>query len=191
MRVSREQAARNRERVVDTAATLFRERGFDGIGVADLMQAAGLTHGGFYGQFESKEALMAEACAAAFEGSAGQWERMAASVPGEPPLGNIVRSYLSRRHRDRPGSGCTVAALGSEAARQGPPVRASVTQGVRSLIDKLAQWAPGRTAAARRERALATFAGMVGALVLSRAVDDEAFSQEILDAAAASLAGRT
>src|SRR5678815_3029070 len=99
MRVSREQATQNRERVLDTAAKLFRERGFAGLGVADLMKAADLTHGAFYGQFESKEDLMVQACARAFEDSLEQWQAAAARSPDDP-LAGVASSYLSRAHRD-------------------------------------------------------------------------------------------
>src|SRR5213076_862901 len=118
-RVSREQAAQNRERVLDTAARLFRERGFNGVGVADLMKAAGLTHGAFYGQFESKEDLMAQACARAYEGVLEDWRTRVESSSGNP-LAEMLASYLSTAHRDRPGEGCVVAALGAEVAREGP-----------------------------------------------------------------------
>ena len=181
MRVSREQAILNRERVLDAAATLYREHGFSGIGVADLMKAAGLTHGGFYGQFNSKEDLMALACERAFERSADNWRHAVERGEGDP-LAALASAYLSTAHRDHPGHGCVVASVGAEAARQGPAVRASITAGVESLVGLLASWVPGRSAAARRSKSLATFSTMVGALVLSRAVHDRAFSEEILQA---------
>src|ERR1700675_5091971 len=107
MKVSREQAAENRERIVQVAAKLFRERGFDGIGVADLMKAAGLTHGGFYGHFESKEDLMAQACEHATARSKTLFGKLAERVPDDA-LGEIARAYLSPRHRDDPGAGCLI-----------------------------------------------------------------------------------
>jgi TetR/AcrR family transcriptional repressor of nem operon len=186
MRVSREQAAENRERILSVAAKLFRERGFDGIGVADLMRSAGLTHGGFYGHFASKEDLAAQACARALAGSIEAWTRSA--KPGKPsPLATVTASYLSAKHRDHPGSGCLLAALGTDVSRQGPSVRHTVTKGLRGLIDLLTRVVPGRSTAAKRERALATMASLVGALVLARAVDDKTLSEEILQATAASL----
>lgn len=186
MKVTREQALQNRDRVLDVAARLFRERGFDGIGVADLMKSAGLTHGGFYGQFASKEDLMAQACARAFEGSLKSWHKAADRAP-ESPLAAVADIYLSTAHRDRPGDGCVIAALGADAARQGPTLRRVITEGAQSLVGLLAGLVPGRTKAIKRTRALATFAGMVGALVLARAVDDEALSDEILQSVAASI----
>src|SRR3954470_1120937 len=118
MKVSREQAAENRERIVQTAARLFRERGFDGIGVADLMNAAGLTHGGFYGQFESKEDLAAQACARALDESAGKWARATEGKPAREALKAVADFYLTPRHAGDPGSGCAFVALGAEAARR-------------------------------------------------------------------------
>lgn len=181
MRVSREQAAENRERIVDVAARLFRERGFDGVGVADLMKNAGLTHGGFYGHFDSKEALMAEACEHAIAETGKRWQTL--TRQGEPgAFGRLARRYLSARHRDQPGDGCVLAALANDAARQSPPVRHAYTRSVQRFIALLAGVVPGRGEAARRRKAVAACATMVGALILSRAVDDDALSREILDA---------
>src|SRR3954467_170975 len=122
MKVSREQAAENRESIIDSAARLFREHGFDGIGVADLMQNAGLTHGGFYGQFASKEDLAAQACERALEQSAARLDRVIAGHP-ENTLEAVAASYLSKRHRDNPGDGCAFVALGAEAPRHEAGVR--------------------------------------------------------------------
>src|SRR5438309_6694837 len=130
MKVTREEAARNRERIVEAAARRFRERGFDGIGVAEVMKEAGLTHGGFYGHFASKEDLMAEACALALTRSRELWSRRAQAAGGEP-LPALAHLYLSTRHRDDPGRGCLVASLGADAARQGEGVRAALTEGLR------------------------------------------------------------
>jgi TetR/AcrR family transcriptional repressor of nem operon len=183
MKVSREEAARNRERIVEAAARRFREKGFAGIGVADVMKDAGLTHGGFYGHFSSKEELMAQACAFALERSRELWARRAHEAGGEA-IEALARLYLTPRHRDDPGRGCVVASLGADAARQGPAVRHAFTEGVRSAFDFLAGIVRGRSAQARRRRAIATYAGWVGAMVLARAVDDDALSREILAAVA-------
>src|SRR4051794_7797849 len=110
MKVSREQAQLNREKVVESAARLFRERGIDGIGLAELMRSVGLTHGGFYGQFGSKEELVAEACAWAFDRSVAKWKRTAAAHP-EDVAGAVADFYLAPAHRDRPATGCAAAAL--------------------------------------------------------------------------------
>src|SRR3954463_8449571 len=116
MKVSRERAARNRERIVEAAAQRFRERGFEGIGVADLMKEAGLTHGGFYGHFASKEDLIAEASTRALAQSLARWDKLAARAP-DNALFAIANAYLNSKHRDDPGAGCLLAALGPEVSR--------------------------------------------------------------------------
>ena len=186
MKVTREQAAANRERVLDTAARLFRERGFGGIGVADLMQEAGLTHGGFYGQFASKEALAAEACARVHERSIERWARRI-ERDGKAEFAAIADAYLSVRHRDDPGEGCALPALAADAARREPALRHVFTNGVRAMLGLLDRVVPGRTQARRRERAIAALATMVGGVVLARAVDDAELSETILAAARSSL----
>jgi len=184
MRVTREQAAAHRERIVQVASTLFRKHGFNGIGVADIMKAAGLTHGGFYGHFASKDDLTAEACACAL--SPERWkEAIASSTAGG--LEAIVNAYLSPKHRNDRAHGCLIAAVGSDIVRQPRAVRRAVTQGFQSLIEVLRGVMPSRSPAARRKQALATMAGLVGALILSRAVDDSKLSDEILEAAAANI----
>lgn len=176
MRVSRQQAGENRQRIVDAGARLFRDRGFDGIGIDAIMKEAGLTHGGFYGHFASKDALAAEALAQALDRSTA-WQGGLAS------LAELVSTYLSPRHRADRANGCAVAALGGDLPRQGAVVRKTATTGVRRQIEKIAALLKRGTPAARRRRAIATYAGMVGALTLARAVDDPALSREILTAA--------
>jgi TetR/AcrR family transcriptional regulator, transcriptional repressor for nem operon len=189
MKASREQAAANRERILDEATRLFRERGFNGIGVADVMKSAGLTHGGFYGHFSSKEDLIAQVCQRATGTMLDTWKR-AADNNARDPLAAIALPYLSTEHRDRPGTGCLIAALGPEVSRQAAPVRHAVTEGLRSALDTLARLTPGTSAAAKRKKAIATFAGMVGALVIARAVDDRKLSDEILKAVSATITAR-
>ena len=186
MKVSREQAARNRERILDAAAQLFRERGFEGIGVADLMKEAGLTHGGFYGHFSSKEDLIAQASARELTRSLAHWSNFAEGASGDP-LSAVADTYLTRSHRDNPGAGCVLAALGPDVSRQGPAVRRAVTDYVRSTVDLLTKLVPDKFKAARRQKAISIYATLVGAMVLARAVDDRALSQEILDAGRASV----
>ncbi|PSH64450.1 TetR/AcrR family transcriptional regulator [Phyllobacterium sophorae] len=181
MRVSREQAAKNRERIIDIASREFREKGFDGIGVADVMKSAGLTHGGFYGHFASKDDLIAEACAASMDRSAEKWSQLAETSPDEA-FAAIANSYLSKAHRDGKATGCTIAALAPDIARQSGPVRKRFSEGIGTLLDILAKAIPGQSDAAKREKALTTMAGLVGTLVLSRAVDDPEFADEILNA---------
>jgi TetR/AcrR family transcriptional regulator, transcriptional repressor for nem operon len=186
MKVSREQAAENRERIVQVAAKLFRERGFDGIGVADLMKAAGLTHGGFYGHFGSKEDLAAEASDRALKDIQQYWSGVVDKNPDEA-FSTIVNRYLSEGHRDTPGKGCLVAALGSDLGRQPRPIRRVVADGINAFIGQLMQLVPGKSKPARRRQALTDFAAMVGAVTIARAVDDPALSKDVLDAVASSL----
>jgi TetR/AcrR family transcriptional repressor of nem operon len=186
MKVSREQVALNRQRIVETAAKLFREKGYDGIGVADLMKSAGLTHGGFYGHFESKEDLLAEATAHALKKSVERWEGYVAQGR-ETALDKIGNGYLTEQHRDNPGGGCSVTALGADIARLGPKARHVLTDGASGQMAVLQKLMPGKDEAEKRQQALAKYAAMVGALVLSRAVDDDALSLEILNAVQQSL----
>ena len=118
MRVSREKAAESRERIIDAASALFRAKGFDGIGVADIMKAANLTHGGFYGHFASKDDLVAQASRRSMARAAANWERVVAAAP-DKPYAALLDHYLSPRHRDDPGKGCAFAALSNDAARCG------------------------------------------------------------------------
>jgi TetR/AcrR family transcriptional repressor of nem operon len=175
MRVSREQAAENRERIVDAASRLFCQRGFDGVGVDTIMQEAGLTHGGFYGHFKSKQDLAAQAVAHALERSVQRQSRYT-------DIADLVTDYLSPRHREDRGNGCAIAALGGDIAREGKGVRRGLTTHLRARFDRFAGLLKGGTPANRRKRAIATLAGMVGALILARGVDDPALSKEILAA---------
>ena len=186
MKVSRERAAQNRERIVEAAAQLFRERGFDGIGVADLMNEAGLTHGGFYGHFSSKDDLIAEASARALTRSLMLLSDLAERAPDDP-LSAIARAYLNNKHRDEPGTGCVLAALGSDVSRQGPAVRRAVTDNMRVVIDLLANLVRGKSKSAKRQKVISAYATLVGAMIMARAVDDRALSQEILDAVLATV----
>jgi TetR/AcrR family transcriptional regulator, transcriptional repressor for nem operon len=173
MRVSREKAAENRERIVETAARMFREHGFDGVGVDAIMNGAGLTHGGFYGHFRSKDDLAAEAVTRALERSVEKQSRYT-------KLNDLVSGYLSWRHRADRANGCAVAALGADIVRQGEGVRGALTTYLRGQLDRFTCLLRNGTAASRRRRAITTLAGMVGALTLARAVDDPALSEEIL-----------
>lgn len=181
MRVSREQAAENRKRIVKTAGRLFREKGYEGIGVADLMKSVGLTHGGFYGHFESKDALASEAVREALAQSVERWRGLVAAQP-QAPLAALVDHYLSAAHRDNLAVGCPVPALASETVRQSQPVRDAYGVGANALVEVLAEAMPEDNSQDRRRSALVAFSAMVGAVALSRAVGDRAFSDEILDA---------
>lgn len=187
MKVAKEQSAATRERILDEAAKLFRERGFDGIGVAELMQSIGLTHGGFYGHFSSKEELMAKACQRAVSTMLDGWKSHVDAAPAKS-LAAITVPYLSTQHRDRSGTGCLMAALGPEVSRQAAPGRHAVTACLGSVLEFLVRLTPGKTAATKRRKAIATFATMVGVLVIARAVNDRSLSEEILEVVSASLA---
>jgi TetR/AcrR family transcriptional regulator, transcriptional repressor for nem operon len=180
MRVSKEEGAANHARIVSEAARLFRERGL-GVGVDALTQAAGLTHGSLYSRFGSKEALAAEAVAHAFACTAEKWD-------GVESLAKYADAYLSVHHRDNPGHGCTISALGSEMPRQGKTVRRHFTEGIRRSMARLARLTSSNRERQRQDEALAYMATLLGTLVLARAVDDPKFSDQILKAGRAHLA---
>jgi TetR/AcrR family transcriptional repressor of nem operon len=182
MRVSREQAALNRDRIIDAAGALFRAKGFGGVGVADIMKAADLTHGGFYGHFSSKDDLVAQASKRAMVRAATNWERVVADAP-DTPFAALLKHYLSERHRDDPGKGCVFAALAADASRSGKVVRNAFAEGLEPLLDILTDAIPDRSKAARRRKAVAAMAALVGALGLARATEGAPLSDEILDAA--------
>src|SRR5262249_16774364 len=157
---------------------------FDGIAVADIMKRAGLTHGGFYGHFASKEDLAAEITERVL-GREGWFERLTGRA--DPTLAQLARGYLSPRHRDHAGHPGLFAALVAEVVRERRSVRRAFTNGLRRRVDALTSLMPGRSAATRHNQAIATLASLVGALILSRAVDDPVLSHEILEATAASV----
>jgi TetR/AcrR family transcriptional repressor of nem operon len=176
MRVSREKMQEHRERILDTAATLFRERGLDGVGVAGIMESVGLTHGGFYRHFSSKDDLAAQACARAFEQALARLETRSGD------LRRYTAQYLTERHRDQPGSGCPIACFAAEVANARGPVKAEFVDGLARYLDRLAERLP-------RRRAVTLVASLVGALLLARATATESpqLSAEILAAVRESL----
>jgi TetR/AcrR family transcriptional repressor of nem operon len=176
MRVSKEQAAENRERILKAASRLLRERGIFGTGVDALTEAAGMTHGSLYSQFGSKERLVEDAVAYAIAAK-GQ------EVPEVFAVTEYVSAYLSAAHRDMPGSGCPLAALCCEMPRQSKGVRERFTAGLRGMVRQLSsRMDSGLTPRQRDDKALATIASLVGALVLARAVNDPKLSDDILRA---------
>jgi TetR/AcrR family transcriptional repressor of nem operon len=183
MRVSRTQAAENRQTVINVASRLFRERGFDGIGLKDLMKGAGLTQGAFYKQFASKEDLAVEASRRAMESASGRWSDAAAAHPDDP-LGAVIGFYLSGDHRGEKMDGCPIVALGSDAARQGPEVKAQFEAGIKAHLDVLGRFIAGVDGEASRSKAMAILATMVGAVTLSRLVNEPDLAQALLAAAA-------
>lgn len=171
MKVSREQMAENRRRILDAASRLFRERGFDAVSVSEVMKAAGLTHGGFYGHFSSKDDLVAQALThvlAAASGEGGDFHR-------------YLDAYLSPGHRDSPADGCPTAGLAAAIRHQTPAARSAMTEGLRSQIGRIEKELPASVPSDRRRAAIGSWAAMVGALILARAIDDPVLSDEILE----------
>jgi len=157
------------ERIVGAAARATRRSGYDGTGVADIMKEVGLTHGGFYAHFASREALLAEAADRAGAESVATLTRIAAAAPPQEALRSMIRAYLAKDHVDGVETGCPMAALGSEMPRQTAKVRRAATRRIKEVIDLVAQHSPDQDA-------LVTVATMVGTLVLARAVDDAKLS---------------
>jgi TetR/AcrR family transcriptional repressor of nem operon len=176
MRVSRKQVAENRRRILEAAGRLFRAKGFEAVTVAEVMRAAGLTHGGFYGHFGSKDDLIAQTLAyALLAGEDRQRSR------AEVDLARYAAGYLSPRHRDDLAGGCPTAGLGPETIRQSPEARAAMTAGLRRRIELLSEGAPGASAAEKRRVAIGSWAAMVGAVILARLSDDPQLSDEVLE----------
>jgi TetR/AcrR family transcriptional repressor of nem operon len=182
MRVSRDQAEKNRQTVINVASHLFREHGFDGIGLKDLMKGAGLTQGAFYKQFASKEDLAAQASRRAMESATHRWSAATAAKP-EDPLGAVIAFYLSMDHRGEKMDGCPIVALGSDAARQGTDVKASFEAGIKQHIEILGRFIAETNGEDTDGKAMAILSTMVGALMLSRVVNDPDLAQALLDAA--------
>lgn len=174
MKVSREQVAEHRTRILAAAARLFRQRGFDDVTVAEVMKDAGLTHGAFYGYFPSKEALIAEAIGQALPQAPDK------AGPRRTPAAEFADGYLSTKHRDLRANACLFSSLGTEAARGSADLRHRMTEAVRSRIDHLGAEAIGNTPKEKRRAAIAAWSAMVGAMVLARIVDDDKLSNEIL-----------
>src|SRR4051794_30902850 len=190
MRVSRVQAEENRQTVINVASGLFREHGFDGIGLKDLMKAAGLTQGAFYKQFASKDDLAAQASKRALESISGQWSAAAEGNPKDP-LGAVVGRYLSMGHREQRGTGCPLVALGADAARQGADVKASFETGIRKYLETLEGLVGGANGEDSTDKAMVVFSTMVGAMVLSRAVNNKRLAKRFLQAAAGDILARS
>jgi TetR/AcrR family transcriptional regulator, transcriptional repressor for nem operon len=179
MRRSKEDAAQTRARAVRAAAQLFRARGFEGVGLKDIMHAIGMTHGGFYRHFASKDALATEAVAAASEEVlTGQRACAQSLAPGEAFRG-FIEGYLSAEHVAHPERGCPLAALATDGGRQPAPTRQAFTSAIAARLAALEAVLP--EGATRRQRALQTLASIVGAVVLARATTDPALAQEILE----------
>ncbi len=171
------------QRIVETAARAIRRSGYGGTGVAEIMQEAGLTHGGFYAHFESREGMLAEAADRAGADGMGMLARAAAAAPPKKALEAMLRAYLSKEHVEVAETGCAIAALGSEMPRQAPKVRRAATRRAKEMIDLVARQSPDWGQPGAHERALVTVATALGALVLARAVDDPKLSDAVRHAA--------
>ncbi|AOR62132.1 TetR/AcrR family transcriptional regulator [Pectobacterium wasabiae] len=189
-RVSKQQMERNREEIIQVSSQLFRERGLNGVSVNDLMAAAGLTHGGFYGHFASKDELAAIASRKALEDSGSRWQEISQHAD-QHNLRTMVEHYLSPTHRDGAKDGCAITALASDIARESEdkPVREVYLSGVRAMLDRLESLSTIEDKEQRRLHALAQFALLSGALTLARATAGDALSDDFLSAAKKALLG--
>jgi TetR/AcrR family transcriptional repressor of nem operon len=190
MRVSKEQTAHNRRRIVSAAARLFRENGIASSGIDAIARRAGLTHGAFYSQFDSKERVTAEAIRMTLERSRKTLEGIAQGKKKRQAFADIVDAYLTRSHRDSPGEGCLIAALGADIARQPKLVRRGFTRGLKDSLALLADLGSDGGAVHRDAEAIVALSCLAGALILARAVDEEAFSRRILGTVAKRLKSR-
>ena len=182
MRYSKEHKQETHARIVKKASVRLREKGAHGIGVADLMKEAGLTHGGFYAHFDSREALVIEAFGYAMDRATERWRTLAAETPVEKRLSTIVDSYVSTMHRDDPGRGCAVPTLGAEIARESAKTRKAFSGKLEQLIEVMAEQIPHVPRKVARKQAMGMMATMMGALVMSRVAGNGELSDEILAA---------
>jgi TetR/AcrR family transcriptional repressor of nem operon len=183
MRYPVEQKAETHEKIIAAAARLFREHGSEGQGLARLMEEAGLTHGGFYRHFKSKEDLYVEAIARGFQETADRLVEAAARAPQGQQLRAIIERYLSVEHLEDPGRGCVLSTLSAEIARQRPAVRARINAAMKSYRERLLPFLPGKNDAEKRRRFMVLFPAMAGVLMAARAMTDPATREEILSAA--------
>src|SRR3979411_797870 len=180
MPYAREHKLETHARIVKKASVRLREKGAHGIGVADLMKEAGLTHGGVDAHFDSREALVIEAFAYAMDRSTDRWRKLAEQTPPDKRLATIVDSYLTPVHRDDPGHGCAIPALSAEIARESPKTRKAFAAKLDQMIEMIAAQIPDVPRKTARKQAMASLATMMGTLVLARVAGRGEFSDEIL-----------
>ena len=190
MRYSREHKLETHARIVRRASVRLREKGAHGIGVADLMKEAGLTHGGFYAHFNSREALVIEAFTHAMDRSTENWRKLAEKTPREKRLAMVVNTYLTTLHRDDPGHGCAIPTLGAEIARENSKTRKVFAGRLEQMIDMLAGQIPDVPRKVARKEAMSTIATMMGTLVMARIAGTSDFSDDILTAGREAILGR-
>lgn len=182
MRYSKEHKLETHARIVKKASVRLRERGAHGIGVADLMKDAGLTHGGFYAHFDSREALVVEAFGYAMDRSIERWRQLAGQAAPQQRLAAIVEAYLSPQHRDNPGHGCAVPALGAEIARESPKTRKAFAAKLDQMITMMAEQFSVDGGKSARQQAMAALATMMGTLIMARVAGSGELSEELLNA---------
>lgn len=182
MRYSPEHKQETHDRIVKKASVRLREKGAHGIGVADLMKEAGLTHGGFYAHFDSREALVIEAFGYAMDRSMEHWRKLTGEAAPEKRLALVAESYLSTLHRDNPGHGCSIPALGAEIARESPKTRRAFAGKLDQMIEMMTDYIPNMPRKAARKQAIATLATMAGTMLLARIAGSNELSDEVLKA---------
>ena len=190
MRYTSDHKAKTREQLLQAAAREIRAKGPDGVAVAGIMAQVGLTHGGFYAHFESREALVIEAFAYAMDRSTERWRKIAEQTPADKRLTTIIQSYLTPVHRDDPGHGCAVPALGAEIARESPKTRKAFAAKLEQMIDVMTDQITDVPRKAARKQAIAALTTMMGTLVLSRIAGSGEFSDEILSSGREAALGR-
>ncbi|GHO86990.1 TetR/AcrR family transcriptional regulator [Dictyobacter formicarum] len=180
MKRSRQETQQTYQRIVQNAAQQIRVQGVNGVGIVDLMGQVGLTHGGFYAHFRSKDALLAEICHAGIAETLEKLTQAVDHAPAGTELSALVNTYLSVAHRDHPATGCVMPTLAADVARRPEEVRTAFTEGYEKLLQFVASVMPEDTDEKRYDAAIALLAEMVGAVLLSRTVNDPALSERIL-----------
>lgn len=191
MRYVKGHGLQTRNRIVENASRALRQSGADGMSVADLMKLAGLTHGGFYSHFKSREALVIDAFALAMDRTVAQWTSLTKAMPVEQQLEVFVEAYLTPKHRDDRAHGCVLPALATDIARSGKQARRIFARKLDEMIDVVAGFFPGEPPKQARQMAVAALASLMGSIALARAVGDDRLSDEILGAGRHALSGQS
>ncbi len=191
MRYVKGHGLQTRSRIVEEASYGLRQSGADGLSVVDLMKLAGLTHGGFYSHFASREDLVVEAFALAMDRTISHWLKLTKGMPVEEHFDVVVAAYLSPAHRDDRARGCVLPSLGTDIARSSPKARRVFARKLDEMIDMFAGMFPGKAPEEARRIATGALATMMGAIVLARAAGDRQLSDDILEAGRQALRGRS
>lgn len=190
MRYSESHKAETHQKLLKIASRALREKGPDGLAVAEVMKEAGLTHGGFYAHFKSKDALLAETLTSIFMRAGVNIDKMTYGLPPRHALATYVDFYVSPRHRDNPSTGCPITAINSDMPRQSKQFRATFDMGVKSLVGRIANWLAASGHSEPEALAASVLSAMAGAVAVSRAVSDKSLSDEMLEAARAGIKAR-